>query len=254
MTTLTLKIEGPPGRVPASALASVLSESLKILDDLRERARDEAVTWYVTDLKIASATAALSADDVGGVPLRVASEYVNGVRVAELGEALPPYFSDTSLGRLQRMTKPLGSQNAQYLDVSIGQNGSTQSARATGRTADNIRQLRSPRSRAIGSITGILDTISVRTNAKFQVVDPVSNRPVTCYFPKDRKEAVTNALERRVIVSGVVVRNAKGQPVRVDEAEFEILPEAPPLVGLVGLDADFTGGLSLHDYMERICS
>lgn len=211
--------------------------------------------WYITDLKIGSATAALSANDIGGVPLRVVREYVDGVRVAESGEALPPYFSDTSLARLGRMAKSLGSQNAQYLDLSIGQNGSTQSARATKQTADNIRMLRSPRSRAIGSITGILDTISLRKNAKFQVVDPVSNRPVTCHFPKDHKEVVTNALERHVVVSGIVVRNAKGQPIKIDDAEFEILPAVTsPLVELVGLDTDFTGGLSLHDYMEHICS
>ena len=65
---------------------------------------------------------------------------------------------------------------------------------------------------------------------------------------------MTSALEERVVVKGVVVRNAKGQPVRVEDAEFEVLLESPPLVGLVGLDPNFTGGLSLRDYTERICS
>ena len=130
MTTLTLAIEGPPGRVPATALAGVLTESLKILEDLRERARDSPVTWYVTELRIGSAVAQLSADDAAGGPNRLAREYVNGLRLAEAGEALPPFFSDTSLVRLQRMAKPLGTQDAAYLEVSVGQNGSTESVRA----------------------------------------------------------------------------------------------------------------------------
>jgi hypothetical protein len=35
MTNLTLKIEGPRNRVPAAALASVLTETLSILGDLQ---------------------------------------------------------------------------------------------------------------------------------------------------------------------------------------------------------------------------
>lgn len=254
VTTLTLKIEGPSGRVPASALAGVLTESLNILENLRKLARDKPVTWYVTDLTIGSAVAALSADDVDSAPLRLAREYVNGIRIVEAGEALPPFFSDASLKRLVRMTGPLSSQNASYLDVSVGENGSANSVRVTGQTADNIRQLRAPNSKAIGSITGVLDTISVRKGAQFQVVDPVWNRPVSCRFSINRKESVAHALERRVVVSGTVVRNRKGQPIRVDDADFAILPDASPLAELVGLDMGFTGGLSSHEYMERICS
>lgn len=251
MTTITLKIEGPPGRVPADALASVLTESLKILKDLGRR---DSVTWYVTDLKIDSALASLSAEDLDDAPRRLGTEYVRGLRVVESGEALPASFSDTSLVRLRRMTKPLGKQGARYLDVSIGTNGTMETARATDRTAANVAVLRSPRSKALGSITGILDTISLRGRGRFQVVDPVSRRPVTCQFQVDRKEAVKNALEERVIVRGVIVRNAKGQPIRVEEATFDIAPPGRPLVDLVGIDRGFTGGLSTGDYMERLTS
>lgn len=260
MTTLTLKIEGPPGRVPATALASVLTETLAILEDLRRSvARGEPVTWYVTDLKMGSAEAALSAADTTEAPFRLCHELVAGMAVAEAGEALPAYFSDASLRRLRRMARPLGTQDARYLDARVSQNGTSESARTTKISSDNIEKLRSPRSRALGSITGVLDTISTRTRSKsqrlqFQVFDPVSRRPVTCHFPKERTESVKDALDRQVVVRGTVVRNATGQPVRVDDAELEVLTEAPPLVNLVGIDPDFTGGLSLHEYMERLIS
>jgi hypothetical protein len=254
VTTITFKIDGPPGRVPADAFATVLTESLSILKDLHRSLRGAAVTWYVTDLKIDSAVASLSADDETDAAAHVANEYVSGLRIVESGEALPPGFSDSSLTKLKRMVKPLGSKNASHLDVTVGVNGKTESSRSTNKSAANIKQLSAPRTRAFGSITGVLDTISVRKGGRFQVLDPVSRRPVSCQFPVDRKDAVTGALEERVTVSGVVVRNAKGQPVRVEDAEFDVLPESEPLVGLIGIDPDFTGGLSVRDYMDRICS
>ncbi|MGA3221834.1 MAG: hypothetical protein ABSE77_22700 [Acidimicrobiales bacterium] len=252
MTTITLKIEGPPGRVPADALATVLNQSLKILKDL---ARREIVTWYVTDLKIDSAMAALSADDQTDTPLRLATELVQGVRAVESGEGLPAFFSDASLYGLKQLAKPLGTEGARYLDVSVGQNGTRETARATNRTVDNLAILRTARSRALGSITGVLDTISLRgPRGKFEVVDPVSRRPVTCAFQTAQEETVKGTLRKRVVVRGTVVRNAKGQPIRIEDATFEVLKPSPPLVTLVGIDPEFTGGEPTGPYMERICS
>lgn len=254
MTSLTLKIEGPPGRVPASALAVILTETLGILEDLRHSmARKEGVTWYITGLKMGSAEAILSTEDVSFAP-QLGHEYVNGLRLVQSGESLPPYFSDASLKRLKRMTKPLGTHGAQYLDVSVGQNGSIESARTTNQTIENIDKLHHPRSRALGSITGTLDTISLRSVSKFQIFDQVSHRPVTCQFSKDHIDSVKEALGQRVTVHGNIIRNANGQPIRVGDAEFEVVPDAPRLVNLVGIDPTFTGGLSLDDYIDSIRS
>ncbi len=254
MATLTLNIEGPPGRVPASTLATVLTESLHILEDLRRSvARNQQVKWYVTGLRMGSAVAVLAADDLTDAPLRVSHEYIHGLGVVESGEGLPSYFPDSSLTSLVRMTKVLGSDDARSLRASIGQDGESEVARVTKAAGAHVGELRSPRAHALGSITGILDTISLRgQRPKFQVLDPVSRRPVMCQFSTARTEAVKEVLGRRVTVQGTIIRNAKGQPLRVEEPAFEVVAQTPPLTGLVGIDPEFTGGLPLDKYMELV--
>ncbi|HUY57293.1 MAG TPA: hypothetical protein VMV12_05640 [Candidatus Micrarchaeaceae archaeon] len=256
MATLTLKIEGPPGRVPASALATVLTHSVRILENLREAiAPTERVTWYVTGLRMGSAQASISAESATDVPLRIGREYVTGLKTIEDGQGLPAYFSDQSLWNLERMATPLRSSDAPALTASVGENGTLLEARMTSLAGQHVDDLRLPKTRALGSITGVLDTITVRREKpKFQVFDPVSRRPVVCQFPKESIDAVKSVLAHRVNVEGIVVRNGKGQPLRVEESELRVVEAAPPLVGLVGLDPDFTGGLPLSEYMERICS
>lgn len=254
MTTLTFDIEGPPGRVPAAVLAAVLTESLSILEDLRRTlARGESVKWYVTALRMGSAVAELTADSATDASARVGHEYVGGLRVVESGEGLPPYFPDSALKKLIRISRPLGTKEAAWMTASVGENGHVEESRITGATRVHIEELRSPRSKALGSITGILDTISLRGSPpKFQVLDPVSRRPVTCQFAASRTDLVKKVLGQRVTVRGTVVRNSKGQPLRVEDPVFDVVPASPPLASLVGIDRDFTGGLPLDKYLEVV--
>lgn len=106
---LRLRIEGPPSRISAEALARALTESLAILANIgravtsRPQRSHSPLTWYITKLESSSATAVLEAEstasdvDQDTVDL-VGNEYVDGLRAVESGTALPR-FSDRDLSR-----------------------------------------------------------------------------------------------------------------------------------------------------------
>lgn len=254
MTTLTLDIAGPKGKVPAASLVTILDASLKSLEDLRaSMTPSEEVTWYVTDLRVDSAVAVLTADSLSEAPQRVGIQFVRGLAELEHGAGLPAFFPDRALNRVGRMGQPLGVADVGRLRVAIGTDGQQEAVDVTRAISDNIKQLRWPKSRAVGSITGALDTISLRRKKpRFQVLDPVSRRPVVCDFGADQISAVKDALGRRVTVAGTIVRNSSGQPLRVEEPTFQVLPPSRALSDLVGIDPSFTGGRSLDDYLRLV--
>jgi hypothetical protein len=255
MASLSLTIEGQPGTIPASVLARVLTDSLFILGDVGKaitRRSASEIEWFVNDLRISSVAIDLASrptEDIDEPVLTsISTAYVDGLRIMETGESLPPYFSDAALRHLGTMTKPLGRDSGALIAGSSG----VESARVTSQTDRNIRKLQAPSSRALGSVTGTLDVISLHRKPRFQVYEDLSNRPVACRFSENELEQIKSALGRRVTVNGVVVRNAKGQPIRVEEPEIRILIDGPPLTRLVGIDPGFTGGMSLSEYMEHV--
>lgn len=254
MANLTLKIEAPPNRVPVTAFATVLADTVSILADLQHSRNQRIVTWYLTDLRIGSAVAVLTPEDISDESLAVGTEFVNGLRSAEEGRALPEYFSTASLTKLSSMVRMLSTPGIEFLEASIESAGEqTISARATENVRENIRRLQQPRRRSYGSISGTLDTISTRRNSKkFQILDPVSRRPVSCQFSDDQIDLVKDALTRRVVVSGTVVRNVSGQPLQIEDGEIKFSDASVPLTDLIGVDPQFTGGLSLPEYFEQI--
>jgi hypothetical protein len=208
----------------------------------------------VTRLVTASATAYLTAEptrrDVEeDVVNDVGNGYVDGLRDVETAEALPRFLTDASLERLNRLTKPLGTPGAQYFEAAW-MNGTTNDVRVTSSAQRNLTELRSARLRSLGSITGLLDALSVRGGNKFQVYDDVWERPVSAEFKAEELQRVKDALGERVNVAGTVLRNSKGQPIRIESPRLQLLPSGPPLTSLVGIAPDFLGDMTLREYME----
>lgn len=262
--TLRLKIEGPPNRISAVALARVLTNSLSMLDSIgraiaSHSSRSKApIAWYVTKLESASAIAVLIGETITDsldpdLISRVGNSYVNGIRDVENANALPRYMSDSALDRLNEIATPLGKSSAEYFEVAWV-NGTNNEARMTTLSKDNLKDLRKSRITSIGSVTGVLDALSLRHgNNKFQVYDDVSARPVTVDFPQSDLERVKEALGARVVVSGTLERNVKGQPMCVVDPTLSILPEGRPLTSIIGVAPDFLGDNTMQFYMENIC-
>lgn len=66
---------------------------------------------------------------------------------------------------------------------------------------------------------------------------------------------VTAVLGRRVKVAGIMHRNAKGQPLRVDQPRLTVMPsrgELPTTDEFIGVARDFTGELSTEEHLRRL--
>jgi hypothetical protein len=121
--------------------------------------------------------------------------------------------------------------------------------------ADTIRALLPVRRSFQGSIEGNLETISVHRERKFMVYHAVSRKAVTCQFASDvmLREAF-DALGTKVMVSGMVHSNIKGEPHRVTVEALRTLggDALPTTRELAGSDPDFTGELTTDEYLRTI--
>jgi hypothetical protein len=122
------------------------------------------------------------------------------------------------------------------------------------RTLRNIQELTGPKYSGYGSVTGSLESISVHKGSEFRIWDKQTGKPVRCYFGSDYENRVKEFLRKDVIVTGEMLKNNAGMPlsVKVDDLEPAPAPvELLPVEQLSGIIRDFTGGLSLKEYLEH---
>jgi len=107
---------------------------------------------------------------------------------------------------------------------------------------------------SIGSVEGRLDMISLHGKPQFTIYSTLTDSAITCTF--DKEEIFVDAREalgHRVNVSGLVLSNAKGEPLRVQVERLRKLCNSSDItdLDLQGRFPDFTGGLSSEDYIKQ---
>jgi len=256
-----LTIEGKPGEVTLDAFVGVLRRSQLILAGLDSAISAQprgSLEWVIRDLEISSAVAVVEsrpkvpeADERHAVV--VGANFVTGLQTIDTGETLPPYFSELDLGRVRQiagLVKKTGSEHFKAAE----ENGSQRSATVSAETAAKVTHLLRPRYKTIGSVTGKLEVISIHGPAQFNVYEDRTKRAVRCRFEKERLEEVVRFMDRRVTVTGIVHRNANGDPLRVERPEIRELEdsELPTTRDLVGLVPELTGELSAEEHVRRL--
>jgi len=121
-------------------------------------------------------------------------------------------------------------------------------------TLHNIETIQGPTFESLGSVTGTLEAISVHKGHEFRVWSEMTGKPVTCRFQRAIIESVKESLESKVVVTGMVKSNALGHPVSVSVNEMEKIGDAPdmPLEEISGAIEDFTGGMTLGEYLDDL--
>jgi len=121
-------------------------------------------------------------------------------------------------------------------------------------TLANIQIIKGPTYESAGSVVGMLEQISVHRSFEFRIWSETTGKPVTCRFGEEMFDQVKEALRRRVAVHGLVKWNALGHPISVVVEGMKTLePEREMTIEEVsGAVEDFTGGLSLEDYLEEL--
>jgi hypothetical protein len=121
-------------------------------------------------------------------------------------------------------------------------------------TLKNVQELTGPKYSGYGSVTGDLESIYVHKGSEFRIWDKQSGKPVRCSFVSDIEQNVKDALRKTVTVTGDMLMNSAGIPLsmRVDELEVaQPRAELVPVQSLSGIIKDFTGGVSLKEYLEE---
>jgi hypothetical protein len=260
MSGLRLRIEGDV--IPLNSFVAIMSDTIKILHDL-ERAiasrQKAAIEWVIQDLSSNSpitadiATRVVDTELLERVPDQVVDTYVSGLRTLSEEAHVPAWFSEGSLRKVQTVANKVGKGGVEAIKA-FSLNGQVgEAAPVTRETAVNVASVLRPVSKAIGSIKGRLEVISLHKANRVTVYDLRTHRGIRCSFPDTQLDEVKSALGRVVTARGVIYRNASGDPVKVETKRFEIAPESLPTVDdLVGSDPDFTGGLTTEEYMERL--
>lgn len=213
--------------------------------------------WNVGKLKTGSATIEIESlsriEDRNAGP-KVARLFVTGLDQLERYGTTPPYLSEQGMGHAQKLLKLIGRNGMSGLEVSDFSETATISARA----AANIDPLLTARRRAIGSIEGRIETVSIHGKPRFIVYLSRTRKAVTCRISdKTLLEHAASMMGRRVLAGGTVHYNARSEPMRVDVEHLRLLraeTELPSIDELAGSDPDFTGGISTAEYIRELRS
>jgi hypothetical protein len=184
--------------------------------------------------------------------------FVDGVELLGTQAEIPPFFSQDTVGRVGHIGKHLGSGGVDQVAVT-SLNGESHTAVVNESTVSNANRAAEPVRSAFSSMSGTLDVLS---HGKFRepralIRDPKSRHSVRIVAHADQSDILRSAWGSRVLVAGLLRRNAAGQPISLEMTELEVLPaiEEPmdPML-ILGVDPDITEGLSTAEYLKRVRS
>lgn len=260
MTVLRLHVEGERGTILFKNLVETFSYSLAVLKELDSAISEEprgALDWFVRDLSangnlVAEIIALPKSGKYEDKSKQVALRFVDGLGVIEREPGVPPFFSEGALSNVEKLANLLGKGGA--MGFGARQIGVRTQARITHRAAINAGQAIKPVFSAVGSVTGMLEAINLHGRPKFNVYEAVTGSAVRCSFDRDKHlELIRRGLGKRVRACGVIYRNARGDALRLDMQDLDILPQDRELAcvrDIYGIDPDFTGSQSSDEYVR----
>lgn len=259
MARLRITIRGELGNISVRSLITTVSTSLKMLKDwdaaLSNQGR-ETLDWVVTDLHRGSLVlemAPKSRSPERNIGPQVVSMFTRGLRQIEQQGTTPPYLSEAGMASAKKMLRLIGRDGTAGFQI---EGTEEEPVEITARAAANIAQLLPVSYKALGSVEGRLETITVHGGSKFVVYHSRTRKAVNCKFDPGRwMEEVKQAMGNRVSAMGLVYFNARGEPLRVDLEQMRVLREGgelPQPGDLYGIDPEFTGRQTTEEYLREM--
>lgn len=218
-----------------------------VVDDIRH----EGVSFYV---RVTAAPHSRGRDHQS--LMAPVTTLVSGVSSLRRDPELPAFFSEDTVQRLLNVANPRDGIREVSVAAVNGAVGPYEAldeiVRENARTA--VRQAE----KSIGSITGRLTALNATSKGlRIALHDPVSRRTVKGTAPLPMKENLRMWWDHRVTLRGTITRNQAGQALKIAVRDAEPMPESVPTGGriadqLYGADEQWTGGLSVDDYMSRV--
>jgi len=266
VATLRFEIDGEPPYVAFSTFVTAalkLKQLLRELDQVISGRYGGTLQWYVSSLtssrnlgievlsRVRTSPTRARVPDVSG---QVAASLVTGFDNVEHRAISPPYLSEYGLQHLGEMLDVLNKNGARGYTATDVEHARTVTVSRSA--AETVRQLLPIRRSTLGSVDGRLEAISIHRRPKFIVYHGLTSKAVTCVFEGSdvMLETVKDILGRRVLVSGTVHSNIKGEPVRIDVADIRILgaENLPTTRELTGSHPDITDGMTAEEYIRSL--
>jgi len=255
---LRFELKGEPSSIGLKAFATAVSNWLRVLADIDSAISGEpngSLEWVVSDLKIGSlsiSAEARSLKEGRNVAPDVSRAFVHGFRILENEGSTPPYLSENGMKNSKTILRLIGRDGVAGFRVGYQNEDIELSARASA----NIDQLLPARRHSLGSVEGKLEMINLHGKVpRFIVYHHRTHKAVTCKFSTDRLVEVKEALGKRVIISGSVQYNGKGEPLRVALDHMRVLrsnSELPTISQMRGYAPNLTGEMTTAEYMRSI--
>jgi len=264
MLGVELRIASDDGRVLYDAYSDLVRDLQQLVSDVDRfvEAPGDRLTWGVTHqhhpghLTVKAEPLDGAADPVATQRLqRVASAVLAGA--ARLGEesGIPDFFTDESVTLLGRAAGRRQAPGIQGLQL-VAMNGVVQSVAVLDANVErNATASVAAGTSSMGSIEGLLDTLSMRPKPRAAVFDARTRRAVRVQADDALLLRLHPLFGQKVLVGGVIMRNARGQAVRIRADTVELLPEGVPqtrLAELIGIAPGWTGGRSAADVLDEL--
>jgi len=258
MATVNLTLRGAPGNISFRSFASAASNAVAILEDLDLAISHEpkgSLEWVVTKLATGSLSVTIESRSLiktKNFGAETAGAFVFGLEKIEKEGSSPPYLSEFGINNAKKLAALIGHNGVAGIHVSDEE----KSADISHVAFDNIRKITEIREAAIGSVEGTIETLSIHGKPKCIIYQSRTLKAVTCSFVREAWfEKIKDVMGKRVIVSGSIHYNAKGEPQRVQLENIRPVrdrAELPTIEELGGSDPGFTGELSTEDYIKLI--
>jgi hypothetical protein len=189
--------------------------------------------------------------------LRPVDALVDGINSLSTKPEIPKLYSPETVERIQR----IATQSNAFSQISVASYNGAINARAvlSAEVRENAAEAVKGRDTILGSLSGILDTVGAtprRSLLRVRLFDNQSQRAVTGNATPELAEALREHWNHRVLVGGLITRNARGQAIRIAISDIERLPEddqgMPSVDELLGIAPTWLDGLSVDEYMRGI--
>lgn len=187
-----------------------------------EVAKNNKIDWQIEELSAGSATAAVRGvcEDMIFVERTVDAYEIMGSNM-EKGEEIP--YPKAISDKAKAITKILNGKVTAIQFSTINKDNYITSASLKGEKAKSIKY-------SLGSIRGIVESLTMRSRLYFTLWDSLFDKAVKCYYSEGEEETMREIWGKRVEVSGRIGRNPEnGYPITIrDISKVKLLPNVEP--------------------------
>ena len=228
------------------------ADLLTLLDELT----DLPVAWRVTNLRAGSALATLAAPEDSPAEERHLRLVVDSLGAVSIGGALPDEWTPDAVKAARRFVEhgQAGEGEEDWVPprLRLVRDGerADDGVPLTAGLAENLATLQPFERDMPGSVRGTLMGVNVSRGNRASLRLP-TKRVVRVGFASGLRDELKDALYRDVELRGLVRQDGEGRVFKIRADEVELIAE-PALrwVDLFGLAPDYTGDLSVDEWLE----